>query len=192
MLLLVGEVAQRNFGRGALQDGSAYGLQIVEMLRKRDQVRRRGARSAARAGAVAPRDPHGADRAARAGGADAADRLDAGHARRCVPIAVAVTGRAAEPVAPDGDRRAARASMRDGKRGVIFVGSGVRRGDGPQQLIELAERLQWPVMTTPKAKGVFPEDHPLSLGVFGMGGHLSASDYLEKGVDTHRSSSAPA
>src|SRR5262249_59547414 len=34
VLLLAGEVARRNFGRGALQDGSAYGLRIVEMLRK--------------------------------------------------------------------------------------------------------------------------------------------------------------
>ena len=33
VLLLAGEVARRNFGRGALQDGSAYGLHIVEMLR---------------------------------------------------------------------------------------------------------------------------------------------------------------
>jgi len=33
VLLLAGEVAKRNFGRGALQDGSAYGLHIVEMLR---------------------------------------------------------------------------------------------------------------------------------------------------------------
>ncbi|MGZ3438764.1 MAG: thiamine pyrophosphate-binding protein, partial [Polyangia bacterium] len=32
-------------------------------------------------------------------------------------------------------------------------------------------------------KGVFPENHPLSLGVFGMGGHISAYDYLDKGVD---------
>src|SRR5262249_38475978 len=28
------------------------------------------------------------------------------------------------------------------------------------------------------------EDHPLSLGVFGMGGHPSAYDYFEKGIDT--------
>jgi acetolactate synthase-1/2/3 large subunit len=40
-----------------------------------------------------------------------------------------------------------------------------------------------PVMTTPKAKGVFPESHPLSLGVFGWGGHASATEYLTKGID---------
>ena len=70
------------------------------------------------------------------------------------------------------------------RSGVIFAGSGVRRGTGPHQLLTLAEYLQWPVMTTPRAKGVFPETHPLSLGVFGMAGHRSAHGYVERGVDT--------
>src|SRR6185436_9835702 len=60
---------------------------------------------------------------------------------------------------------------------------GVRAGRGPERLRELAETLQCPVMTTPKAKGVFPESHPLSLGVFGHGGHPSAQEYLRGGVD---------
>jgi acetolactate synthase-1/2/3 large subunit len=38
-------------------------------------------------------------------------------------------------------------------------------------------------VTTPKAKGVFPEDHPLALGVYGLGGHPSAREYVESGVD---------
>jgi acetolactate synthase-1/2/3 large subunit len=38
-------------------------------------------------------------------------------------------------------------------------------------------------MTTPKAKGIFPESHPLSLGVFGYGGHPSTTQYLKEGVD---------
>jgi acetolactate synthase-1/2/3 large subunit len=37
--------------------------------------------------------------------------------------------------------------------------------------------------STPKGKGVFPEDHALSLGVLGMGGHQSAREYLNAGVD---------
>jgi len=40
------------------------------------------------------------------------------------------------------------------------------------------------VMTTLKAKGVFPESHALSLGVYGPGGHPSAYDYLAAGIDT--------
>jgi acetolactate synthase-1/2/3 large subunit len=66
---------------------------------------------------------------------------------------------------------------------VLLVGSGARSGKGPERVRQLAERLQIPVMTTPKGKGVFPETHPLSLGVFGWGGHPSSVDYLKEGVD---------
>ena len=75
------------------------------------------------------------------------------------------------------------AAIRQTKRGLLFVGSGARRGAGPQRLIELAERVQWPVVTTPKAKA-YSRGFALSLGVFGMGGHSSTYDYLEKGLDT--------
>jgi len=75
------------------------------------------------------------------------------------------------------------AAMATSRRGVLFVGSGARGGRGPELVRQLAERLQLPVMTTPKAKGVFPESHPLSLGVFGWGGHASAAAYLRGGVD---------
>ncbi|MEO0460367.1 MAG: thiamine pyrophosphate-binding protein [Myxococcota bacterium] len=64
----------------------------------------------------------------------------------------------------------------------ILAGSGLRGTEAPELLLELAERIQCPVATTPKGKGVFPEDHPLSVGIFGMGGHPSSSAAL--GTDT--------
>jgi acetolactate synthase-1/2/3 large subunit len=181
VLLLAGEVAKRNFGRGALQDGSAYGLHIVEMLRNvtkyaaevNDPQRAPAMlRSAIRTALSGPQGPVALTLP-----------MDTTLAKlESVPrlSSPAIVESAVAPDAID----AAMAAMRDSQRGLLFVGSGVRRGAGPQRLVELAERAQWPVVTTPKAKGVFPEDHPLSLGVFGMGGHLSAYEYLDKGVDT--------
>ena len=180
VLLLAGEVAKRNFGRGALQDGSAYGLHIVEMLRNvtkyaaevNDPQRAPAMlRSAIRTALSGPQGPV----ALTLPMDTTLAQLDSVPILSSPPIIDA--GVSAEAI----DETVA--LMRDAKRGLLFVGSGVRRGAGPQKLIELAERAQWPVVTTPKAKGVFPEDHPLSLGVFGMGGHISAYDHLEKGVD---------
>jgi acetolactate synthase-1/2/3 large subunit len=59
----------------------------------------------------------------------------------------------------------------------------VRGNNAPTMLRAMAERYMCPVATTPKAKGVFPEDHPQALGVFGLGGHPSAREYVEGGLD---------
>jgi thiamine pyrophosphate-dependent acetolactate synthase large subunit-like protein len=55
----------------------------------------------------------------------------------------------------------------------IWAGFGAR-GAAPA-LRELAERAGAPVLCSPRAKGVFPEDHPLFVGVTGMGGHTGAA-----------------
>jgi acetolactate synthase-1/2/3 large subunit len=68
-------------------------------------------------------------------------------------------------------------------RPLILAGSGVRGHGAPARLRAVAERFSCPVATTPKGKGVFPEDHELSLGVFGLGGHRSARQYIDSGVD---------
>ncbi len=73
--------------------------------------------------------------------------------------------------------------VRGAKRPLILAGSGVRGDGAPARLRTVAERFGCPVATTPKAKGVFPEDHPLALGVLGLGGHPSARKYLDSDVD---------
>ena len=51
------------------------------------------------------------------------------------------------------------------RRPIILAGMGVLWEPGAAgQLLALAERLGGPVLTTPKAKGVIPEDHPLRAG----------------------------
>jgi acetolactate synthase-1/2/3 large subunit len=47
---------------------------------------------------------------------------------------------------------------------VILAGQGVLYAEASAELVQLAELLQAPVMTTVDGKSAFPEDHPLSLG----------------------------
>lgn len=65
------------------------------------------------------------------------------------------------------------------EKGYIFVGQGIR--NSVEHLLELAEMLDWPIVTTPQAKGYIPEDHPLLVGVFGFAGHEAASKLITEG-----------
>lgn len=62
----------------------------------------------------------------------------------------------------------------------ILAGIGAVRCQASPALIRLAERLQVPVVTTPKAKGVVPEDHPLAAGVMDMTGEAVVNDLLKE------------
>jgi acetolactate synthase-1/2/3 large subunit len=61
---------------------------------------------------------------------------------------------------------------------VFLVGSGVGIAGAEELLQTLAEMLPARVATTPRGKGLFPEDHPLSLGVMGVAGHRDARDTI--------------
>ncbi|MEE8422410.1 MAG: thiamine pyrophosphate-dependent enzyme [Dehalococcoidia bacterium] len=57
--------------------------------------------------------------------------------------------------------------LRKARRPLIFAGEGVLYAGATNELLEFAELAQAPVLTTLKAKGAFPEHHPLSIGVRG-------------------------
>jgi len=65
------------------------------------------------------------------------------------------------------DVEAAARVLREARRPVIHAGQGVLYAGACDDLLELAELLQAPVMTTMEAKSAFPEDHPLALGAGG-------------------------
>jgi len=70
------------------------------------------------------------------------------------------------------------AGLRAARRPVLLAGTAaVRCGAGPE-LVDLAELAGIPVVVSPMAKGVFPEDHPYFAGVLDMAGHRVMWDLL--------------
>jgi acetolactate synthase-1/2/3 large subunit len=76
---------------------------------------------------------------------------------------------------PTGVAEAARL-LAAAKNPVIFAGNGVALSAAFDELKAVAERLGAPVATTLVGKGVFPENHPLSLGTTGIWGARVAND----------------
>jgi acetolactate synthase-1/2/3 large subunit len=70
---------------------------------------------------------------------------------------------AADPAAIEAGVR----GLMSAQRPVIMAGQGVMYAEATDELMELAEYLQIPVLTTLEGKSAFPENHPLSLGVGG-------------------------
>ncbi|MGQ9646567.1 MAG: thiamine pyrophosphate-requiring protein [Thermodesulfobacteriota bacterium] len=68
------------------------------------------------------------------------------------------------PSGDPGDVREAVDVLISAKSPVIMAGQGVLYSEASNELKELAELLQIPVMTTLNGKSAFPENHPLALG----------------------------
>ena len=63
---------------------------------------------------------------------------------------------------------------------VFYVGGGVIKANASRELLELAELLGAPVVTTLMARGAFPDSHPLHMGMPGMHGTVAAVTALQK------------
>lgn len=61
--------------------------------------------------------------------------------------------------------------------GLIMVGSGCR--NFKKDVIKLSKHLNWPIITTPQAKGIIPTDFELNLGNYGFSSTDAALDYVE-------------
>ncbi len=179
VLLLVGDVPRKAQGRGVLQDSSSHGLNIVEMSRHITKL--------AAEVPSASQLPHMIRRAittamsGRKGPVILTLPIDVMTAPASAPriggsitMGGLIAGETLDEIAE---------LLLNAERPLILAGSGVRGQGAPEKLRAVAERFGCPVATTPKAKGIFPESHHLSLGVLGLGGHRSARKYIDNGAD---------
>ena len=68
----------------------------------------------------------------------------------------------------------------EAQRPVIYAGGGILKARAPEALRALAEQCGIPVVTTLMARGAFPDDHPLALGMPGMHGNYTAVTAIQK------------
>ena len=178
MIAIAGEVPTSAQGRGAIQDASTNALDGVALMRTvtRWSARIQSAEDAPGIAAQALAIACGP----RPGPVFLSLPLDVGNSRACpTPLA---PPQAVPPAAPDTAACVEAAKrLRGARRPLLVLGNGAR--EAAVEIRTLAERLACPVVTTPHAKGVFPDSHPLHLGGIGLGGHPSATRYLTSRPD---------
>lgn len=179
MLVLTAQIATGAFGKGAVQESTSHGADVVEMFKpitKMSVMLPTGekmadvARLAIRTAMTGRRGPVHIS-------------LPADLVKKEVPLELIQPGNYRADSACF-DRAAIKEASRQllkAKRPAILAGNGVNLSRSHKELRALAEKLMIPVCTSPQAKAVFPEDHLLSMGVFGFGGSPRADAYLLSG-----------
>ena len=93
------------------------------------------------------------------------------------PEEASLEGASLEGAASGGDGDPLRV-LAAARRPVVLAGIAALRCAAGQDLVRLAERAGMPVVVSPMAKGVFPEDHPYFAGVLDMAGYRVVWDLL--------------
>ncbi|HEU4480382.1 MAG TPA: acetolactate synthase large subunit [Actinomycetota bacterium] len=76
--------------------------------------------------------------------------------------------------------KAATALISEARKPVLYVGGGVLKARAAEALLRVAEKIGAPVVTTLMARGAFPDDHPLCLGMPGMHGNYAAVTAMQR------------
>ena len=182
LLLITGNVATSTFGKGVCQDSSSCSINVTEIFRyatglselivhpKNFQVQLE------RALHVAFSQPYQA--------AHLSIPIDVSTAK-LGPTFIPTTNKydrsnQSYVIATEAQIRAGFDAIRRARNPMALLGAGAALEDlETRHAFETCvNSLVIPVATSPKAKGVFPESHPLSLGVFGMGGSHRSQAYL--------------
>lgn len=179
LVYIAGEVSRSAFGRGALQEGSPAGFDAVTLMKRFTKMSTMLTHAGPAASVL--RKALVTAYSGRRGPVFLSLPLDVSNSSvETQPIVGSV--RSSFDVGMDGARRALE-QLEGAQRPLILAGSGTRDATARRALRRLAEHVRAPVCVTTKGKGVFPEDHPLYLGILGFGGHESVIEYLDKGVD---------
>jgi acetolactate synthase-1/2/3 large subunit len=178
LIVVGGEVPTHAVGRGAIQDGSVSGLSCESMLRSITHWC--GTLTATNsAGSVAERAYQLATQGRRPGPVFVSAPLNVS-AGEATLSQLAVSSMGAEIPDAEACRQAARL-LEQATRPLMILGNGARRA--AQEALRLADRLGLPTVVTGHAKGIFPERHPLYVGILGIGQHPSVAEYLVEPPD---------
>uniref|UniRef100_A0ABF7PQ46 BbmA n=1 Tax=Brevibacillus TaxID=55080 RepID=A0ABF7PQ46_9BACL len=179
VLLLTAQVGTAAFGKGALQESTVHGVDLVSIFspitklsvmiptaEKMGEMTRRALRTA-QSGRPGPIHLN----------------IPADIAKHPVPLEVfpPMNYRGGKPAPTIMDVVRVAELIFHAKRPAILAGHGIECAKAWEELLDFAELTGIPVATTPKGKSSFPENHALSLGVFGFAGHQKATDYLLSG-----------
>jgi acetolactate synthase-1/2/3 large subunit len=177
VLLLTGQVATHVFGKGAIQESTVYGVDIVEIFRPVTKLS-----TTLSSVERAPDILRDAIRTALSGRQGPVHiSLPADILARPVQYTRTVPASDRRPAAPTDSAEIAKVAslLARAKHPCILAGHGVAMSHASNALLELARAMHIPVATSPKGKGTFPENDALSLGVLGFGGHDLAQKYIE-------------
>src|SRR5262245_35480736 len=181
MIVLTGQVATKSFGKGAFQESSSEGVDIVDVFKRVTRY----STLAFRADRL-PDVWYKALRTALGGRPGPVHLSLPADVQEQLLSTPTLTPRRVHRI-NNYDRAAIKQTalhLLRARRPAILAGHGSVLSDAAEEIRALAETLEIPVATTPKGKGVFPEDHHLSLGPFGYSGSPLAQWYLlESGVD---------
>ncbi|MBI4620563.1 MAG: thiamine pyrophosphate-binding protein [Desulfobacterales bacterium] len=181
VMVLTGQVSTSTFGKGALQESTSDGIDVVAMYKPLTKYS-----AMVFKGAMLPEMVRRALRYAlsgRQGPVHLNLPRDVMKEEIDFDLRKVETYRGwSQPFDRESVKRAA-TYLLQAERPAMLLGNGTLTSDATDEAKTIAEMLNIPVVTTPKAKSAFPSDHPLSLGPFGLASSLLAEKYLEGGID---------
>ena len=181
VLVLTGQVSTSTFGKGALQESSNDGVDVVAMFKPVTKY----SAMVFKASML----PEMIRRALRYALSGRPGPVHLNLPRDIMQEEIELDLRKAEtyrgwsqPFDRESIKRAATHLLK-AEKPAMLLGSGTLLANATEEAKTIAEMLNIPVATTPKAKSAFPSDHPLSIGPFGLASSPMAERYLTGGVD---------